>query len=101
MLSPQQYTALRYLQGYWYEQGRGPTYREVAEHCGIHIQTLVQKFRKFVAAGRLSVDPVLAQRAYRLTPKAHQELAEFEMAVKAAGASLANGIKALQKWPLK
>lgn len=101
MLSPQQYQALRFLQAYAYENGRGPTYREVAEHCGIHIQTIVQKFRKFVIAERLSIDPVLAQRAYRLTPKACRELAEFEMAAKAAGASLANGIAALKKWPLK
>lgn len=100
MLSPQQYQALRFLQRYTYEEGRAPTYKEVAAHCGIHIQTIVQKFRKFVAKGRLTIDPVLAQRAYRLTPKACQELAEFEMAAKAAGASLEAGIASLRKWTL-
>ena len=100
MLSPQQYQALRYVQRYVYENGRGPTYREVAEHCGIHLQTIVQKFRKFVAKGCLTIDPVLAQRAYRLTPKACAELAEFEMAAKAASARITAGIESLKKWPL-
>jgi DNA-binding MarR family transcriptional regulator len=101
VISPQQYQALRYLQRYTYEQGHPPTYREISEHCEIHVQTIVQKFRRLRARGLLDVDPVRSQRAFLLTPDGHRALAEFEILNTAALANLRAMTAELPKFSIK
>lgn len=78
-ISPQQYKALRFLSDYTIQNGEAPTYREIAAHCGIHLQTIVQKFRRLVTRGVLVCRQDKAQRAYELTMAGRASLAEFEV----------------------
>lgn len=91
-LSPEQYMALRFLQAYTFQYGQAPTYKEIAEHCGIHLQTIVQKFRRLRARGMIEQHPDRSLRPWKLTPEGHRALALYDMAARSASTSLANAI---------
>lgn len=96
-LSPEQYLALRFLQAYTFQHGQPPTYREIAGHCGVHLQTIVQKFRRLRARGLIEQHTDRSLRPWKLTPDGHRALALYDMTVSAAGASLAEAIKWTRK----
>lgn len=98
-ISPEQYQALRFLQAYTFQNGEAPTYREIAAHCGIHLQTIVQKFRRLRTRGMVDQHPTKSLRPWFLTPRGHQALAQYDIACSQAGVSIHMGIQALKKWP--
>jgi DNA-binding transcriptional regulator YhcF (GntR family) len=98
-ISPEQYQALRFLQAYTFKNGEAPTYREIAAHCGIHLQTIVQKFRRMRARGLVDQYPTKSLRPWFITPRGHQALAQYDIVAQMASQSLANGIQQLRKWP--
>lgn len=96
-LSPEQYMALRFLQAYTFEHGEAPTYKEIAEHCGIHLQTIVQKFRRLRARGLIEQHADRSLRPWKLTPDGHRALALYDI----AAVSALNSVQEAIRWTRK